>query len=279
MLRDDDQRRLGGGAGGAPVSTDLQVPSQRRFFIAPERLARSPVELPDDIARQVRHVLRLGAGDRIELLDGHGRAYVARLLDGRAGRAELVAPLPDDEVEPRLHIMVALALLRGERFEWALQKCTELGAVGFIPLIARRTVVQAGDAAAKLARWQRIVREAAEQSRRRILPHVFPITPLARLCSVPYDTDGLYPPLRIALWEGERERSLSHVLHAVFTSTASPTDVLLVVGPEGGFDPSELEGLRAWGALTAGLGRRVLRAETAAVLGTALTLALAGELG
>ncbi len=255
------------------------LPSQRRFFVAPELLARSPVELPDDVAQQVRRVLRLRPGDELELLDGGGRAYLARLLDHRADRAELVAPLPDGDVEPRLHITVALALLRGERFEWALQKCTELGAVGFIPLIARRTVVQAGDAAAKRARWQRIVREAAEQSRRRILPQVFPITPLADLHVLQHTGAGAAPILRIALWEGERQRSLSQVLHTAYAGAPPLHELLLVIGPEGGFDPSEVEVLRARGVITASLGRRVLRSETAAVLATGLALSLAGELG
>ena len=255
------------------------LPAQRRFFVAPELLSQSPVELPADVAQQVRRVLRLRPGDELELLDGGGRAYLARLLDQRAGRAELIAPLPDGDVEPRLRITVALALLRGERFEWALQKCTELGAVGFIPLIARRTVVQAGDAAAKLSRWQRIVREAAEQSRRRILPRVFPITPLAGLLALMHRGASAAPALGIALWEGERARSFAQALQSACAGALPLQELLLVIGPEGGFDPAEVEALRAQGAITAGLGQRVLRSETAAVLATGLALSLAGELG
>jgi 16S rRNA (uracil1498-N3)-methyltransferase len=87
------------------------------------------------------------------------------------------------------------------------------------------------------------------------------------------------PTLGIALWEGEHQRSLSQVLQSACAGAPPPRALLLVIGPEGGFDPSEVKALRAQGAITAGLGRRVLRSETAAVLATGLALSLAGELG
>lgn len=242
-----------------------------RFFIPPAWIRGEIVLLGDDVAHQLRHVLRLRPGARIVVLDDRGWEYEVELLtvEHKAARGTICERRPAGG-EPAVQVTLAQALLKKDNFEWVLQKGTEIGVTRFVPLITARTVA-AGDegiSPAKRERWARIVREAAEQSRRGALPVIeAPSTLSAALNSLSAD-------LMLIAWEEERATSLRDTL-APLREVDAP-QVTIFVGPEGGFTAEEVAQAQACGAVAVSLGARILRAETAA---TAAALLVLYELG
>jgi 16S rRNA (uracil1498-N3)-methyltransferase len=235
-----------------------------RFFLAPEAFHGEQVVFPADLARQLRSVLRLQPGQQVWILDGQGHAFRAVLTfveRGKAG-ARILERQPATG-EPAGTLILCQALSKGERFEWVLQKGTELGVTTFQPIITRRTV-RKSPGPSRWPRWRRIIREAAEQSGRGALP--------ALLEPIPFDE---------ALRRGTGLRLLPAVsatqpVRQALTGASWP--VTLFVGPEGGFAPEEVILARESGVLPVSLGPRVLRTETAALALVTLTMAALGEL-
>lgn len=244
-----------------------------RFFLPPGALADAEVVLPGDIAHQVARVLRLRRGDRILLLDDSGWQAEAELLDvtPRAARARILQRTLVT-TEPRLQVVLYQAVLKGERFELVLQKGTELGVGAFVPLLAARCV--AGHVAEanspKEGRWQRIIREAAEQSGRGRLPRLLPAMLFAH--AVARASAPAFIPWEGATRPGFRER-LRRALRQM------PHTVSLFIGPEGGFTPEEIALAQHHGVQPVTLGPRILRAETAGIVTAALALYESGDLG
>jgi len=212
------------------------------------------------------------AGDQVCLLDGLGWEYIVA-LDGFA-RNELSGRLVEKrqgEGEPAARITVYLSLLnKADKFEWALQKCTELGAAGFEAVVAARSVSNA-PGPARFERWQRIIQEAAEQSERSILPPLAGTASLAQVIhkeavALKGQPNGQHVALMPALGAG---RSLAEALQS---ADREHMDVAIIIGPEGGFAEDEISAAEEVGITPITLGPRTLRAETAAV--TALALAL-----
>lgn len=226
------------------------------------------VELPAPVAHQVGRVLRLRPGATIALLDGSGMAFPVHLIGSDGGRisGRVDAGEPSAS-EPRVAITLYAAPLKGEHFAFTLQKATEIGAAAFVPIVTARTVAsEAGDA--KLERWRRIVREAAEQSGRGIVPTVSAPIPFAAACAAAASDPALIP------WEGEHTRPLG----AAVRNLGPIGSLGLFIGPEGGFTEAEIATANAAGIASVTLGRRILRAETAAAVATALALAALGEM-
>jgi 16S rRNA (uracil1498-N3)-methyltransferase len=260
-----------------------------RFFVPPSALETQPITLTGDQAHQVRRVLRMRLGDRATLLDGRGWACEGILIavgetdvKFQAGRRWAVAG------EPATHITLHQAVLKGERFGWALQKGVEVGVGAFVPLICERNVVD--DMASvenKRERWERIIQEAAEQCGRGRLPELRPAqlfaqavqpTPPALLRQA---QDRLLPAkdggeIRLILWEGEHEARLRDTLAGC--NFGPGAGIQLFVGPEGGFTEEEVAMARSYGVRPVSLGPRILRAETAGIVAAALILYEAGEL-
>jgi 16S rRNA (uracil1498-N3)-methyltransferase len=231
-----------------------------RVFCSLEELR---LERGDD--HHLRHVLRLKPGDRFVASDGAGREALAELLATGFRLVEERSPA----AEPGCQVWLLLALARGERFERTLEKATELGVARLTPLLTEHGVVRdPGDN--RRERWQRLVREAAALAGRARLPHVDAPWSLDRALSEVDSATRLIFSQGEASWPG--------------WSGSSPDppgklgSVALLIGPEGGFSPGELEQARAAGWQAAGLGPRNLRVETAATAALALVLARAGEL-
>jgi 16S rRNA (uracil1498-N3)-methyltransferase len=211
------------------------------------------VTLDDDAGHHLSRVRRVRVGDVITAADGHGswRAYAVTRV--HAGAVDLHAqgtPVTEPQLEPRL--VVAFALTKGSKPELAVQKLTELGVDGITMLSTRRSVPRWGEsrADAALARLRRIAQESAAQCRRSRLPELDGVPPVTAL--------GGRPGLVVADPAGEELARLA----------APPGgEWVLVVGPEGGFDPDEIASLGSPARLR--LGPHVLRAETAALAGAA----------
>ncbi len=244
-----------------------------RFVVLGIPLAEhAELELPEEIAHQARDVLRLAPGDTIRLLDGRGGEYQATLVE--VGRKRVVARLGarvEAPVDGGPRVALCQGMLKGAKFETVLQKCTELGVAEFIPLLSERAVAAADElSAAKRTRWQRIVAEAVEQSGGSCLPTLAAPCPLlSALAGLPAGGIALFA------WEEARGLSLRHALQAGIAARgglASVPEARLFIGPEGGFTADEAALAEQAGATLVTLGPRILRAETAAIVATALAL-------
>ncbi len=251
-----------------------------RFFVPPALLLPGQcVNLPATVAHQLVSVLRVRVGDQIALLDGLGSEYPAvveavsrREVAVRVGAGSLL------DTEPTLRLSLYPSLLKGERFDFVLQKGTEVGVSRFVPTVSERSVARPAEG--KGERWQRIVQEAAEQSHRARVPTVAEPLPFAAACA-----DALTADLTLILWEEERTASLRDVLgrhqqtYCDPAKQASPPSVALLIGPEGGYSAEEVQTAGTFGIIPVSLGRRILRAETAAVVAATLVLAVFAEIG
>jgi 16S rRNA (uracil1498-N3)-methyltransferase len=220
------------------------------------------------------------SGDRAVLVGEHAdhlvrvlRARVGQKFDiaiGEAVRRGRIASVSDDRVEFELGeevsgadlagIILVLAVFKFDRMEWAIEKCTELGVSRIVPVISRRTDAHLAAASSKrVERWQRVARQAAEQSRRASPPEIAVPIKVSEALS-------LQAALRIVLAESE-ERTL---LRDVVRPHAAEDGVALAVGPEGGWTEDESQSFRQAGWISASLGNTILRAETAAMAATAI---------
>jgi 16S rRNA (uracil1498-N3)-methyltransferase len=211
-------------------------------------------------------------GDEVAVFDGTGREYHLSLLE--FGKGEVYGQIVEQynvATEPRCRVELYLALLnKSDKFEWALQKCTELGANYFVPVVAARSVT----AAVRTERWERIIQEAVEQSGRGVLPVLSLPVPFQQ--AVRQAVEQTATPSLVLLPEVTGERSIGEVL----APAASNLDrVSIFIGPEGGFSPEEQEFAIEQGVQIVKMGSRVLRAETAAIAALTITLDRLGELG
>jgi 16S rRNA (uracil1498-N3)-methyltransferase len=249
-----------------------------RFFVRPELLKtiNSEVSLPKELAHQIRDVIRLDIGEQLLLIDNSGDEILAtvaktnkasvevHLLERRPGRSE-----------PAVRIILCQGLLKSTRFEWILEKGTELGVSVFSPIICRRSMAGLEDTgSSKIQRWQRIIQEAAEQSGRSRLPELLPIRSLVdALNDISQDTLAIMPweeehslTLRDALNSSEHVGATLAVARPMEPRTLqTPPTVVLFIGPEGGLMAEEVALAQSHGVQVVTLGARILRAETAAI--------------
>jgi len=241
-----------------------------RFFIPPEWIDGDGVVIKDRQVHQLRDVLRMRQGDRIIVLDNTGWEYEVELETFTGDRVEgAVRGKRLAASEPATKVTLYQALLKGDKFELVLQKCTELGVVGFVPMLCERCVQPRGIGDRKLIRWQRVIAEAAEQSRRATLPFLQPALTFERACQ---SVMGF----SLLAWEGEKSSGLRAALSGL--SAKGPCSVNLLIGPEGGFSPSEVEFAQGCGITPVTLGQRVLRAETASLVAATAILYEYGDL-
>lgn len=246
-------------------------PKMHRFFLPPDWIAEDKIVISGKLVHQIRNVLRLGAGDRITVLDNNGWEYAVELQNADSARVKgRVVSKSQVITEPDTKIILYQALLKGGNFEFVLQKCTEIGVVGFAPLICERCVAGEPDNK-RLSRWRSIITEAAELSRRGKMPVLQSPTSFAEACK---------SASRISLlpWEGERVRSIGDVLRSC-QEIRNDSAISIFVGPEGGFSSHEAEFARSCGIVPVSLGPRILRAETAGLVAAAITLYEFGDLG
>ena len=234
-----------------------------RFFVTPESIQSDTVFFGDDQVHQMRHVLRLGPGDRVRVFNGHNsNDWLVELGEANCGRivGECV-----QAAEPATRLVAYPALLQRDKFETVLQKLTEVGVAAIAPVISARSLVREAPDERRGARWQAILREAAEQCGRGRIPVLGPAVEFAAAVG---QAEGR---VLVAYEQGPREQ-LSSALRG------QPSTVSLFVGPEGGFAPDEAALAQQAGARLVTLGPRTLRTETASPLLAALVLYELGDL-
>ncbi len=260
------------------------MPTIHRFFVE-EPLAGgegAAITLPRAVAHQMEAVLRLRPGDPVVLFDGRGGEWHAEVLSLRRGEgmARQLRYEPGCPEAP-LRLTLCPALIKADRFEWVLQKGTELGVAAFLPLLTRRVVGASGrgspaerarERLLKAERWRRIVIEAAEQCGRTVVPEIHEPRALRTALA------GGLPS--VFCWEGSTptasaapfRESLTRAVGGAGTQGAPAGEAQILIGPEGGFTPEEAAAAVEAGAVPATLGPRILRSETAAIVAAALAL-------
>jgi 16S rRNA (uracil1498-N3)-methyltransferase len=245
----------------------------RRRWIADE-VSGDTAALVGEHAVHLARVLRAEVGQEFDIATGDEvRRGTITTISGSDSEARIEFSLGKkidwfNSKPPVPSITLALSVFKFDRMEWAIEKCTEIGAARIIPVIARRTDAHLASAAAKRhERWQRIVRQASEQSRRTAPPEI-----LAPIKFKALADPGVLPAnvlTRIVLAEslaGSDAVNLADTLQ----SRSPKGDVVLAIGPEGGWADEELTWFQEAGWLAASLGDTILRAETAAIVATAV---------
>jgi 16S rRNA (uracil1498-N3)-methyltransferase len=229
---------------------------QRKRFYVPRNCIREHIAtLPSNQAHHLRNVLRIKSGDFVEIFDGKGNGYTGEVeLHGSKVFIRDLQTLPSQQ--PSLRLILAAALIKSTKFEWMLQKATELGVDEFIPLKTARSEIRISEnkMTSRMERWNRIVQEAAKQCRRYAAPLIRQPLNFSEFLSAE-ETD---PSGKLLFCENAPDpfqldpAALSHPL-------------ALCIGPEGGWESSEIERAREAGYKIFSLGQRILRAETAAI--------------
>jgi 16S rRNA (uracil1498-N3)-methyltransferase len=222
------------------------------------------ISLSAEQARYLRSVLRLESGAEIEIFDGRGARHAA-VLEGDVLRVSGALPAAPARA---LDVVLAQALAKGEKMDLIVQKATELGASRIVPLASERAVVKQ-PGAAKLLRWRRIAEEAARQCGRADVPRIDEPCSFAELLVI---LQG--DPLRRGLLLDPEEKQVR-----LSAAARGVPQLLLAVGPEGGFSPEERDQARHSGMLPVALGPLVLRTETAGLAALAVLLHIHGDLG
>lgn len=236
----------------------------QRYFVARNQLRGRSVVITGEDARHIERVVRLKEGDRVTVSDGAGRDVLAQITSfgNNSVLLETIEELKENN-EPRVQVWIAQSLPKGDKMETVIQKCTEIGAVRFIPFLSARTIVQydARKEQKRLERWNKIAKEAAEQAQRSIIPQIDLPRTWEQLLTVAREAGAAF-----LCYEKETSLNLKKALQSLDKSHFAGGDrpILLAVGPEGGLELAEVEQFRESGGREISLGKRILRTETAA---------------
>lgn len=244
-----------------------------RFFVP--QLYNEEMYIEGVDARHISKVLRMQPGDKLQIVSDDGVSAMAEITAIASERVSVrcLEKLAESH-EPRVRLVLAQGLAKGEKMDFIIQKAVEMGAYSVIPVAMEHSVVRldGAKAAKKVERWQKIAESAAKQSKRDIIPQVQPVQSMAEmLASGDYET-------KIIAYECEDRLSLKAALKAA-EAAGGIKELLLIIGPEGGISEGELELARQAGAVPVSLGRRILRAETAGLVAISAIFYETGDLG
>jgi 16S rRNA (uracil1498-N3)-methyltransferase len=228
-----------------------------RFFITPEQVRETHITVTGDDLRHIRTVLRKKPGDLLTLLDGRGMEYIVRIATME--RTEIDTEIVEQRKRelPTVRVTLGQGLPKSDKMDFIVQKATELGVSSLVPLITERTIVKVKDEEKRAARWQKIAHEAAMQSDRPDIPLIEPIMSYRDLMTT-LDPGPL--PLLLFPWE-EGTVPIKQVLRQM----PNAQNIVVLIGPEGGFSQAEADLAKQRGFQHVSLGPNILRTETAAV--------------
>ena len=244
-----------------------------RFFVP--QLYNEEMYIEGVDARHISKVLRMQPGDKLQIVSDDGVSAMAEITAIASERVSVrcLEKLAESH-EPRVRLVLAQGLAKGEKMDFIIQKAVEMGAYSVIPVAMEHSVVRLDSvkAAKKVERWQKIAESAAKQSKRDLIPQVQPVQSMAEmLTSCDCET-------KIIAYECEDRLSLKAALQAA-GAAGGIHELLLIIGPEGGISEGELELARQAGAVPVSLGRRILRAETAGLVAMSAIFYETGDLG
>jgi 16S rRNA (uracil1498-N3)-methyltransferase len=232
-----------------------------RFFITPEQVTGPYITVTDEDVRHIATVLRMKTGDHLLLCDGKGTEYTVKI--DRVGRSEIKTEIVEKITKKIRSPLVTLGqgLPKSDKMEWIVQKATELGVSTIVPLVTERTIMKVREEEKRLVRWRKICREAAMQSNRPDIPEVARIQALGDyIRDLPQAGQAGPGTLLILPWEEGTE----HIKN-VLRGKLDVKNVVVLIGPEGGFSAAEAAMAQEKGFRAVSLGPNILRTETAAV--------------
>ncbi len=229
----------------------------RRFYAPKENFSQETITLSLDETRHLRDVLRLRTGENIQVFDGAGNEFLCEIetIVKKETILKIIAEISPGAPESALDLTLAVALLKGEKFDLVIQKAVELGVTTFVPMNTKRSDVKLKDAEKKLERWQKIALEAAKQSGRAKLMTIEKPIEFALFLK-----NSVSPPLRVENFVLFAERNGES-----FDSIRANKKITAFVGSEGGWEDSEIESAKSRGVQIVTLKGRILRAETAVI--------------
>ena len=238
------------------------------FYITKEDIQENIAIIKGEEAQHISRVLRMKKGDSVTLCDGEGMFYDATLTDfsDKTVTAEISASYKAP-TEPAVQLTVFQGVPKNPKLETVIQKLTEIGAVRLVPMDTKRAVAKL-DKSAKVDRLRKIAQEAAKQSKRGIVPEVTDCVPFKKAVEMAAQAD-----LALIPYEEETEVSLKNALRG-----KTPKTVSVMIGPEGGFDESEIMLAKETGIQSVTLGKRILRTETAPLTVASVVLYELGEM-
>lgn len=244
-----------------------------RFFVP--QLYNEEMMITGVDARHISKVLRMQPGDELQIVSDDGVSALAEIkaIDSEAVRVRCLKKLAESH-EPNVRLVLAQGLAKGEKMDFIIQKAVEMGAYSVVPVAMEHSVVRLDGAKAqkKVERWQKIAEAAAKQSKRDIIPQVQPVQTVAQMLA------NNNCQTKIIAYECEDKKSLKTALQEA-KAAGTLTDLLLIIGPEGGISEAELEAARNADAVPVSLGRRILRAETAGLVAISAIFYETGDLG
>jgi len=243
-----------------------------RFFVPRKNLRDNRGHIDGQELVHLSKVLRLTPGEHITIFDDSGWEHeaVIRALGARQGELEILRSYQPERESP-LQITLAIALTKGEKMDFIVEKATELGVQTMIPFVSSYSIPRLDErkTVKRSERWQKIALSAVKQCGRTRMPEISPVFEYRRLVD-----DAPPQTLKLIFWEKEHQRSL----YQIREQRGDVEAVLIVIGPEGGFTAEEAQMAQRQGFEPVELGRRILRAETAAVTAIALVQFLWGDL-
>jgi 16S rRNA (uracil1498-N3)-methyltransferase len=252
---------------------EAQIAVMARFFIPSERIRNKRGTMIGEELEHLRKVLRLRPGDLLRVFDDAGWEHEAVIRGFTADQGEIeILESYRAERESALNVSLAVGLTKGEKMDLVVEKATELGIYTIIPFVSAYTVPKLDERKIdkRANRWEKIALSAAKQCGRTRIPKILSLCEFRELI-----TRARTDVLKLLFWEREGRQTLKELRQI----EREVREVLLVVGPEGGFSLEEIEKAQENGFHSIALGRRILRAETAAVTAMALVQFLWGDLG
>lgn len=234
----------------------------QRYFVRPEYFSEKSVSIIGDDVHHITKVLRYNIGDKIICCNNKGYDVISEIVHINSEKVVCnIVSIIEKNREPSVKITLAQALPKSDKMDFIIQKGTEIGITAFLPFHSERTIVQLNDQKEqkKLERWGKIAKEAAEQSHRSKIPDILPVVSYKELLK---NIDNSF-----ALIAFEKEDSIT--LFKAIENFPELKEILLIIGPEGGFTDKEVELAIEYGAISISLGKRILRAETAGFVGAA----------
>lgn len=226
-----------------------------RFFVSPDNINNNSVTISGEDVAHLSKVLRLREGENIIVCDSAGTDYECRIesISKTEAVASVISSTPNI-AEPPINITIYQGLPKSDKMDYIVQKCVELGVNKIVPVITKRAVAIPRDGDKKILRWQRIASEAAKQCGRGVLPQIGEIAEFKTIVKNVVLEDNL----NIIPFENEKSFKLKNALKPV-------KNINIFIGPEGGFDPEEIELAMTSGIQPVTLGPRILRTETAPI--------------